>query len=261
MDWVFLFPRLPIIHAGSMVKGFLEKPPQPVCTLSQLQEFSDRITYASSGGHSSAQPALEIAAELRSIAEEKCGFSASGTTEGKHSFDVAASKYLSTHQALRSGEALRDDMWTCLSTIFLPDLVNWRFDGYPLARYVGGVRNTFQRLWTRGTVLDRGEKSDQRWELVEKLSEDACVQIFERSSICGHYLLARMIAEAWVWSHEHMPHVSISEIMRQSMKIILLRSEIYDFSSLTENDLKEEIFTVFSDVAAQYGAELGKVGL
>ena len=65
-------------------------------------------------------------------------------------------------------------------------------------RFTGGVRNAFQRLWMRGSTLDRGEDRPDRWGLVRALSEDAMVQIFERASISSDARLARAVAEAWV---------------------------------------------------------------
>jgi hypothetical protein len=70
-------------------------------------------------------------------------------------FDAQASAWLSGNTTLSSGEALRDDVWAFIATALVPDVTYWRF-GTSRSRYHGGVRNTFQRLWMRGRVLDRG---------------------------------------------------------------------------------------------------------
>lgn len=177
------------------------------------------------------------------------GFPDKNSTGVKTSFDKEATIFLASYPALKTGEALRDDVWACLSFIFLPDLVRWRFEGYPRDRYLGGVRNTFQRLWARGVVLDRGEGSNGRWQLVDQLTEDAMVQIFERSSVSGNPELARIIGESWLKTRELVPAGEMESLMRQAMKIIRLRNEIYAYPMISSEMLLEEVLKVFSQVA------------
>lgn len=251
MSTVLLLPRLPFLHAARLLEEFRLKTPLPVFSLSELTEFNNRITYAPSGGHRSPETALGLAGELRRLAES-CGFPSGNSTMNRSRFDSEATKLLAGHHALGTGEALRDDVWACLAMVFLPDVVDWRFRGYPRERYLGGVRNTFQRLWERGIVLDRGEGIDNRWQLVEKLSEDAMVQILERASISGHPGLSRVIAEKWVATTETVPLGKMEDIMRKAMKIIRLRNEIYDYPSTKEDYLMDEIDNIFSVVAAEF---------
>ena len=117
---------------------------------------------------------------------------------------------------------------------------------------MGGVRNALQRLWTRGVTLDRGINADDRWLLVERLTEDAMVQIFGRSSVSGHPGLAQVIAETWVATAETVPLGEMEDIMRKSMKIIRLRNEIYDYPSRKDDFLMDEIVNIFSVVAAEF---------
>ncbi len=250
MNTVLLLPRLPLIHACNLLEEFKENPPNPVRTLHELQNFDDRITYAPSGGHRSPETALEVADNLRRIAMG-VGFPAEKAKGVKTYFDKEATKFLADSPAFKSGEALRDDVWACLTFIFLPDLVSWRFEGYPRGRYFGGVRNAFQRLWTRGVVLDRGKGSHGRWQLVDHLSEDAMVQIFERSSISGNPRLAQQIAEAWLKTREHVPSGDMENVMRRAMKIIRLKNEVYSYPVLSADSLFDEFLRVFSKVSSE----------
>jgi len=254
MTTVLLLPRLPLMHAAQLLESFEITPPSPVSTCKDLDAFADRITYAPSGGHPSPEKAIELASGLREIACG-CGCPDTGNQESRSRFDVEATKYLASHPLLHSGESLRDDVWACLAMVFLPDVVGWRFGGYPRERYLGGVRNALQRLWVRGVTLDRGEAAEDRWELVEKLSEDGMVQIFERASISGHDLLARVIAEAWVQTEDQVPPGTMEDIMRQAMIVIRLRNEVYDFPGMKPSILMEEVCAVFSLATGLDGLE------
>lgn len=245
MSNVILLPRLPLIHASNLIEEFKTKPPMPVLNLNELDQFKDRITYSPTGGHSSPETALDLAAKLRSLARE-FGFPDKNSSSAKSKFDFEATKFLACHSALNTGEVYRDDVWACLSFIFLPDIVGWRFEGFSRDRYIGGVRNALQRLWTRGVVLDRGTESDERWQLVGQLTEDAMVQIFERSSVSGNPRLARCIAEAWVKTRERVPGGEMENVMRRAMKIIRLRNEIYACPVMPPEILWDEVINVFA---------------
>jgi hypothetical protein len=112
------------------------------------------------------------------------GFSGNDSRVGFSKFDTEAAAWFADQTILASGEALRDDVWSFIGVVLAPDIVYWRF-GTARKRYIGGVRNTFQRLWIRGVALDRGVDSLARWELLEELTEDALVQITERPSLSG----------------------------------------------------------------------------
>src|SRR5690606_31532772 len=129
-----------------------------------------------------ASPA--IGERLRQIAAE-CGFPDNSSQVARTRFDHVATQFLATADDLESGEALRDDVWAYLTVVVAPDVVTWRFSEEADGRFAGGVRNAFQRLWMRGTTLDRSANHPDRWGLVKALSEDALVQIFERPSIGG----------------------------------------------------------------------------
>ena len=97
----------------------------------------------------------------------------------------------------------------------------------------------------RGQILDRGEEHPERWMLVETLSEDALVQIFERASIAANAPLARAIAEVWTETAGEIGRGGMEDVMRRSMKLIRLRNEIVDLCALSESDLAAEVKAVF----------------
>src|SRR5690606_17820748 len=109
--------------------------------------------------------------ELENLAREH-GYGSESNRSDYARFDAEASIWLAQEDLFCSGEALRDDVWSFVGAVLAPDIVHWRF-GTHIDRYLGGPRNTFQRLWMRGRALDRGVDHPNRWQLLHALTEDA----------------------------------------------------------------------------------------
>lgn len=208
--------------------------------------------YAATGGSRSEDIVRKLAEDLRAVAR-RYGDMREGAHRPRHAlYDRAATRVLALNPALRSGEALRDDVWTFISVVLLPDVVAWRFPKPSMARYCGGVRNTFQRLWIRGVNLDRGSDHEERWGLVTALTEDAMVQIFERASILASPGLSRAIAEVWVKVATREGRHLMENITRTALKMIRIRNEIVDLAMLDEGELKAEIQELFDRSCRQH---------
>jgi len=246
MNPVLLLPRL---HPADVEIALEQLESRGFSTdIRHVREEND-AWYAASGGRVSPETSAEIAEEIRQIAHD-CGFPSSDRQADRTRFDHHSTAYLAGEApALDTGEAYRDDVWAFLSTVLLPDIVKWRFPTPAPERFHGGVRNTFQRLWIRGAVLDLGEASPARWSLVESLSEDAMVQIFERASLASKAPLARAIAQAWVDFSKHHPHGQMEEIMRIAIKLIRLRNRIINLSMLPQQDLIKAVRREFAMAA------------
>ncbi len=209
-------------------------------------EYEAWIWCAASGGSLSPELVDEIRVQLIAIAGQH-GFPTPASDRQKAGFDVAAAKWLASHQQMHSPEFLRDDTWAFLSCIVLQEIVVWRYSARQHGRFAGGVRNTFQRLWIRGRTLDLGEAArEERWHLLESLSEDAMVQIFERASIASHPQLARAIAQGWVDTAERIGRGRMEDIMRRATKLLRLRNQIVDLTFLSPENLREEVERVFA---------------
>jgi len=107
------------------------------------------------------------------------------------------------------------------------------------------VRNTFQRLWMRANILDRGRTHDERWELLNNLTEDAMVQLIERPSISADIRVAKFIAEAWLKKSKIVGTSAMERIMRKAIIDFRIRSQIQHMSFLSDEDLVYEIEKVF----------------
>lgn len=187
------------------------------------------IRFAATGG-SVAEPRQlrELRDGIVAVAS-RYGFGQGGKDLAR--FDAAMSAWLADLDMLDSGEALRDDVWSYIGVVLAPDVVYWRF-GRSRERYLGGIRNTFQRLWLRARVLDRGAEIEERWALVEQLTEDALVQITERPSIGADPVLARQVAEAWVRAASRYGRGRMEAVMRLATLRVRIRNEISNLSGL-----------------------------
>jgi hypothetical protein len=204
------------------------------------------LSYADSGGMRAPDSVLfRLREDVVSLATAD-GFPKDAGAASRAHFDAVCTIYLAEHRHLKSGEALRDDVWAFIASVLLPDVTLWRFSSRTTDRFHGGERNMFQRLWYRGTTFDRGVQHQSRWELVERLTEDAFAQIIERPSIRSDRRLARAIAEGWIRANP-VAGASMERIMRRAVRELRVRNEIQVLSALPERDLAELIDLKFRD--------------
>ena len=249
MSNVRLIPRLNEVG----VTRYLEDLDRLADENSDLMDFDRRrseyeawIWYAPSGGSVAPELVDEIRQRMTEIASQH-GYPARASDKQKAGFDVDAAKWLASHPHLSSPDFLRDDTWAFLSCIALQELVIWRYSAKQGARFSGGVRNTFQRLWIRGRTLDLGEVAgNDRWYLLEGLSEDAMVQIFERASIASRAELSQAIAQGWVETAERIGRARMEAVMRRATKLLRLRNQIIDLTFLSSEDLGAEVGRAFA---------------
>lgn len=263
---VSLLPRLKSHGVAAILERMKETPPAPRDGIFLLSEYAALKSSASSGGARADTVAVDVTVELRKIAQ-KFGYPTTNMQSARSLFDQEAAIYLAQKEELKSGEALRDDVWAFMSTVLAPDVVAWRFSDNSserVARFAGGVRNAFQRLWVRGTALDRGEGHPQRWELIRQLTEDAMVQIFERASIGGNPPLAKAVAEGWAKASLVFGRGPMESIMRSATKVLRLRNQIVDLAYLPPDELElvvSEAFEVAGAALQKYAANQLAVSL
>lgn len=217
-------------------------------------------SYGASGGSRIDETLLSgFCLRILSIATNN-GYPLSKTSKSRSNFDNDVCIELSSLNSLRSGELLRNDVWSYIATAMLPSVVIWRFkldleaglSNAALSRFNGGVRNTFQRLWVRNELFDRGEGHPDRWTLLKSLPEDAIIQITERPSLSSSRKLSLAIAEEWLISKNRLVNTDISseELMRQAVILIRLQNEILELSIISETSLQKLIAKAFSMAAA-----------
>lgn len=232
---MILLPRLPGLAAERLIATFLEDGPDKWAGFDP-SELPEAVRFAATGGSRVAPNDL---LSLRKTVEEVAranGFGIPGSRVSHARFDTELGASFAEIPLLSSGEALRDDFWTFVGTSLAPDVVYWRF-GAARARYLGGVRNTFQRLWLRARALDRGKHDPRRWQLLQALTEDALVQITERPSIGADPVLARAVAEAWLRAQKHHGKGAMEPIMRRAALRVRIWNEIRSLVDLSTDAL------------------------
>lgn len=244
-----LFPRLGPLAVDTLRRRAEKQDAAAQTGLEHLDDFRDLISIPPTGGHFNEYVLSDLNEGLRAVANAT-GFPDAETQQARAAFDRQAAIWLAGFPALRSGEALRDDVWAFQTCILFEDIVAWRFDAGARQRYHGGVRNALQRLWMRGTALDRGSDAAGRWELLETLSEDAMVQIFERASLSSDPSFARAIAEAWRRASKQYGRGRMEEIMRRAARNIRIWNEIRDLRYLRDADIDAVLDAAFGKTAA-----------
>ena len=241
---VLLLPRLTTLGVSNILESVGSSPLTSAGAKAILNDGSSMLSFAASGGNRSEELAENVGSAIREIALQS-GFPDNTSQVARSRFDHETAVYLASHPDLGTGESLRDDVWSYIATVVVPDIVSWRFPDRATHRFEGGVRNALQRLWFRGAVLDRGEQHGQRWGLVRALSEDASVQIFERASIGGNRPLAIALAEGWVRMAAKIGRGNMEPVMRRATKLVRLRNEIVDLGGLLENELSAVVASCF----------------
>ncbi|MGR3375162.1 hypothetical protein [Salipiger abyssi] len=246
-----LLPRLTPVGVEICMLDMRENGVDEVIKLdldARLSRMSQHIWYAPTGGSPDKDLLKRITHEVRTTADE-CDFATPGNDVRKAQFDTTLAKRLASLPRLDSGEALRDDVWSCLGCVVLPEYAAWRYSPGQTERFRGGVRNTFQRLWMRGSTLDLGPDHPGRWRLADGLSEDAMVQIFERAAVASDPRLVRAMANEWLATASRVGRNRMEPIMRRATKMIRLREQIYALSERDEASLVRELHDIFSDAA------------
>lgn len=243
-----LLPRLPAVAAEKLLDALL---PGESFEWSGFDpgQLPAEARYAATGGSRASEQEL---AELRAVIERTArdnGFGSKGGRNALAGFDAALSRQFALTDLLNGGEGLRDDVWSFIAVALAPDVVYWRF-GSARPRYLGGIRNTFQRLWLRGSLLDRGETHESRWALLDELTEDALVQITERPSIASDGRLSLQLAEAWVRAAQRHGRGAMEPIMRQATLRLRIRNEIQALSCLPDGELSQLLDDFFNAAAS-----------
>lgn len=238
-----LLPRLP----GPAAEALLDQ--RLANGFATPYEFDPRnlpeaIRFGATGGtRVDADTLARLRSELVQVAESN-GYPSTRDRAALAGFDVAAAIMLAEQEVLGSGEALRDDVWAFVGVTLAPDIVHWRF-GESRVRYMGGVRNTFQRLWLRSRALDRGTEHPERWRLLKELSEDAHVQITERPSLGGDSRVATALGEAWLQAANHHGRSAMEPIMRRAALRTRVWNETRSLADLSSDEFAQVLADAF----------------
>lgn len=211
-----------------------------------LDELPDSVTFGAVGGSRLGAGDLRSLREGVETVARAAGYPTVDTAAARSSFDAACARHLAQLEILRSGEAHRSDVWAFMAACLFRPITLWRYGMAP-DRHHGGVRNTFQRLWMRATVLDRGEGHEERWGLVEGLTEDAFVAILERPAVAADRRLALALAEGWLAAAGRYGQAAMQPVMRSAIIRIRMRNEIFALAELSPEQLRTTVDAAFTE--------------
>ena len=242
---VTLLPRL----STAAVEQLLAAPAEGAGAVDIIGELPDAIAYGAVGGTRLHGPDLQALKDGVERVARGAGYPQVRTSAARAAFDAACARHLATLPILQSGEAHRNDVWAFMAAYLFRPITHWRYADAP-ERHHGGVRNTFQRLWMRGTVLDRGDAHPDRWGLVEALTEDAFVAIIERPAVAADRTLALALAEGWLVASERFGRAAMEPIMRSAIIRLRMRNEIFALACLPAGELQAVVDDLFAEAEA-----------
>lgn len=249
-----LYPRLLHADAASLAREYRELP------LPELEARADtghpHTIFTPTGGTRVGENSLrQLRDGVREIAEGAGypePFPKAPPLSARHQFDFEVARFLHRQMDILPGEAGKDDVWEFVACVLLPEFVRWRFPGNAKSdfntstdRYLGGDRNTYQRLWWRAELLSE----EGKYRLLEQLNEDELVQIMERPYLASQRELTRLTARLFAELVNEYPDVDRMDVMRNAQKRLRRLAPLVAFSILDSRHLQAEVKRVLSEAA------------
>ena len=224
--------------------------------------------YQASGGDRLTDNQLHLARQAIVALAEEFGFPQKPPLSTRNrdyaEFEYRVAEFFSGWSALAGGgeaipaETTRRDWWSYLTLVALPDVACWRWvsetQGNQLRpeRFLGGGRNTFQRIHRRLLCLDRGASSADRFGLIRDLKEDDFSAILERPSLSSCPRVAVVLGEELLLMRERLSDAGWSlgrqqDVYRQSIKDLCAFGIVMAFDLLDADQLRLTVRGAFTD--------------
>lgn len=269
----FLFPRLSLSSAKLLAEKFSTMSPSEITEWNNSNAL-DGVHFAPTGGPKITDDLLqELRIEILQLANDS-GYPNNHGQEAKRRFELSLARYF-LELPIIPAEALRDEVWAFFSCRLVPEITAWRFgtcsDGRSWktssARFLPGVRNTFQRIWWRAAILrDPANEDDELWLLdinQEGLTEDNIVQLIERPGISTYKNLTLAIAREFVRYRpftKETQGLSEEALLREAMTRILRVGAFANLDAIPEDARLETLRQIFSDCIKRHGGTAPKAG-
>ncbi len=236
------FPRL----SARGVRKLLTLPGfQSLSWQDRREHVRELITFATSGGVRVTDERLEtIRSRILHIAVAH-GFP--GTRD--RNFDAAVAVALVDEDLSPPVEALRDDVWAFVAAVLLADVSHWRWV-MTQERYLGGVRNTFQRLWLRGQTFRRQGAGDV-WKIVQEISEDAGQGLLERPLLSGARPVSQTIGDVWLELEDATRDAPVELITRSALIKLRITNQLMNLEALSPEAREAEVRRLFRHAGAE----------
>lgn len=193
------------------------------------------------------------------------GFPGKPSAETLKVFDTKLTIYLYENLKIIPNEASKNEVWNFLTCELLPDVVKWRFfsddkehtkEAYK-DRYLGGRRNTLQRLWWRGFTL-KNLNSNKPYYFLDQLFSDDMRELEERSNLYGNQKLVRSIVLNFIEVKQLKKKTKVlpRDILRDVIKRVLRQLPWLSFESLDETEIDNHIRDLFKLSFESFDEEL-----
>lgn len=242
---MILFPRLGRLDA--------ERRFEEIRNLSVAELFvsdvriCDEATFAQTGGTRITREELKKIRQSVIKIAERFGFPQAGTEKTRAEFDATCAVWLRKQTSIETGEGFRDAVWAYIAIELLPDVAAWRFPNRNARRFVGGVRNVFQRLWRRAFLLDHADDAKTLLNYLRSLQEDSFVQLIERPGSSANPYIASRVAAAWVRASEVPELGPMENTHRKVMKELTQVGALICLDYLPECELDSLLDRLYSE--------------
>jgi hypothetical protein len=245
---MILYPRLTKLAAERRFEDIrrltIKKLAVDACTI------PDEATFAQTGGQPATPEQLKkIRQSIIKIAQ-RFGFPDAGNEKSKAEFDAICAVWLRKQAGIGYGEGFRDGMWAYLTIELLPDVAAWRFPQKNARRFLGGVRNTFQRLWRRAFLLDYADDAKTLRQYLTSLQEDSFVQLIERPGSSANPYVSSHVAAAWVRASKDPNSGPMEALHRKVMKELTQIGAVICLDYLPEKDLNAMLDSLYRELSA-----------
>jgi hypothetical protein len=249
-----LYPQLTNGTARRIIADLLPLSPDYIHRNSRFSDspHQEAVYSATGGARASNAQILSLIVAVTNCAAE-CDFPAPPSQANRLRFDWEASNIVLRRMQVSPAEASHEGVWNHLCCINLPHIVRWRFPEDKEERYLSGRRNTFERLWRRGYLLNDPDRSDEPLWMLKHLGEDEIVQLMERPQLHGRPVLARTTARLFLINQSGCPR---RELFREMQKRLRRLAAVIEFDTLTDIERDETLADVIQQTALAISARM-----
>lgn len=215
----YLYPRLSDTGARALLSDLRGLPLEELFDRSGLTH-PDAAPAATGGKPADTERLKRVRDVVRAVALDY-GYPQPLRQSRQAEFDRLCATLLFREMGIVPADAATKQVWSFLTLVLLPEITWWRFRVHTEERLLGGIRNTFQRLWWRSWAL--GPDLTAVPSGCVPFGEDDYVQVMERPTLGGNQRVARAIQDA-VWRVD-LSAVDISRSHLMRGLVIRVRAE------------------------------------
>ena len=231
-----LYPRLKMATARSLAADYAGRQIEEIKGLSKTDH--EHASFPATGGTRVQKEQLE---KLRNDIISETTKLGESNRESRRLFDRICGRLLRDNMGINPGEAGKDEIWSFISCVLLPDCVAWRWPDRHHDRFTGGIRNTFQRLWWRAYVL-YDDSSGDPYHLLN-LPEDLYSSLMERTNLMADWRLTKKIAlrAERLECDDNISRKFKENIHRDAIKRIRQKMALMNLLTVQEDELADMI--------------------